>query len=145
MTIPGAAEGLSSGANDLVLDEKGLEDDATECRWGRGRGVGVGDFGVIADNARLLCDRTEVHGRDTLATAESEGEVTSLVEAENTGRNDMLSWRDYDVEQDDWREMRSPDLDLNGVNFRRPFQHAMHFRADVGYAYKNDTRSVERL
>ena len=33
MTIPGAvSEGLSSGANDLVLDEKGLEEDAIECR-----------------------------------------------------------------------------------------------------------------
>lgn len=45
---------------------------------------------MIVDNARLLCDRAEVHGRDTLVTAESEGEVTSLVEAENTGRNDMF-------------------------------------------------------
>ena len=41
--------------------------------------------------------------------------------------------------------MRSPDLDLNGVNFRHPFRHAMHFRADVGYAYKNDTRYIERF
>ena len=45
---------------------------------------------MIVDNARLLCDRAEVHGRDTPVTVESEDEVTSLEEAENTGRNDMF-------------------------------------------------------
>ena len=45
---------------------------------------------MIVDNARLLCDRAEVHGRDTLVTTESEGEVTSLEEAKKAGRSDIV-------------------------------------------------------
>lgn len=77
MAIPGAASvGFSLGDNDLVLDEKGLEEDPIECRYGEGDEHGDGDFGLNDVKALLLCstDTDGLYVRPALANADAEDE-----------------------------------------------------------------------
>jgi hypothetical protein len=89
MDIPGAVSGVSLGADILVLDEKGLEEEAIDLRCDDGDGDG---FDVIVDIPRLVLVDASVgtYVRAALSIVEDEDADGSLLIAEKAGRNDMV-------------------------------------------------------
>jgi hypothetical protein len=77
MDIPGAASGVSLGANILVLDEKGFEEVAIDSRYDDGDGDG--DFGVIVDIPRWVFTSDGTYVRAALTTVKDEDAVGSLL------------------------------------------------------------------